>query len=421
MTKAWLKLLFGFMACFFLISYGTCFAQTEGDTQTQGTQEQVAPTATQEETQSAQQPSTEASPQPKTGELPAPLEAEMVVAEHWSKNPYPRTVAAGARVHVVQRGDTLWDLAQRYYQNPFLWPQIWDANKYIPNAHWIYPGDPVIIPPLTPISEQQIAQEGQPGGTGPGGPEGEAPGPAVPAPGEKLYPIALDVDLYCSGFIVPDVGGWKVRIIGNEEENYKVALSTFDIVYLNQGEADGISPGDEFTILQDVRKIAHPISNEPLGEYVVQTGRLKVVATQERTSTAQITYSCDATLVGDYLVPFEPREVPNLTDLPPVDRFSLEGPNQKGYIIFAKDDLSTLGDNNEVQIDVGAADGITVGTRLIIYRNQTQGYENTGFERDIPRRVLGEMVVFSVQDSTATGRLIHMYDFVQQGDMVEVR
>ena len=421
MTKAWLKLLFGFMACFFLISYGTCFAQSEGDTQTQATQEQVAPTATQEETQSAQQPSTEASPQPKPGELPAPLEAEMVVAEHWSKNPYPRTVAAGARVHVVQRGDTLWDLAHRYYNNPFLWPQIWDANKYIPNAHWIYPGDPVIIPPLTPISEQMIAQEGQGTGTGPGGGPEEAPGPAGPGASEKLYPIALDVDLYCSGFIVPDVGGWKVKIIGNEENNYKVALSTFDIVYLNQGEADGISPGDEFTILQDVRKIGHPISHEPLGEYVVQTGRLKVVATQERTSTAQITYACDATLVGDYLVPFEPREVPNLSDLPPVDRFSLEGPNQKGFIIFAKDDLTSLGENNEVQIDVGAADGITVGTRLIVYRNQTEGYEKTGFERDIPRRVLGEMVVFSVQDSTATGRIIQMYDFVQQGDMVEVR
>lgn len=420
MTKAWLKLLFGFMACFFLISYGTCIAQTEGETQTQGTQ-QVEQPATIEETQSAQQPSTEASPQPKSGELPPPLEAEMVVAEHWSKNPYPRTVAAGARVHIVQRGDTLWDLAQRYYDNPFLWPQIWDANKYIPNAHWIYPGDPVIIPPLTPISEQMIAQEGQPGGPG-GLPGEEVPGgPAVPAPGEKLYPIALDVDLYCSGFIVPDVGGWKVKIIGNEENYLKIGLSVFDIVYLNQGEADGISPGDEFTILQKVRKISHPVTLEILGDYIIQVGRLKVVATQERTSTAQITYSCDTTLVGDYLVPFEPKEVPNLSDLPPVDRFSLEGPNQKGYIIFAKDDLTSLGDNNEVQIDVGAADGISIGTRLIVYRNQTTGYEGTGFERDIPRRVLGEVVVFSVQDSTATGRIIQMYDFVQQGDMVEVR
>ena len=144
---------------------------------------------------------TEASPQPKSGELPVPLEAEMVVAEHWSKNPYPRTVAAGARVHIVERGDTLWDLAQRYYQNPFLWPQIWDANKYIPNAHWIYPGDPVIIPPLTPISEQMIAQEAQPG---PPNLVKYLVDHRVPAPGIQLYPIALDVDLYCSGFIVPD-------------------------------------------------------------------------------------------------------------------------------------------------------------------------------------------------------------------------
>ncbi len=419
MTKAWLKLVFGFMACFFLISYGTCIAQTEGETQTQGTQ-QVEEQTTPEETQSAQQPSTEASPQPKTGELPPPIEAEMVVAEHWSKNPYPRTIAAGARVHIVVRGDTLWDLAQRYYDNPFLWPQIWDANKYIPNAHWIYPSDPVIIPPLTPISEEMIAQEGAPGA--PGAPGEEVPGgPGVPAPAEKLFPIALDIDLYCSGFIVPDIGGWKMRIIGNEENREKVGLSVFDIVYLNQGEAEGVSPGDEFTILQKVRKLNHPIAGHPLGDYIVQTGRLKVVATQERTSTAQITYSCDATLVGDYLVPFEPKEVPNLSDLPPVDRFSLEGPNQKGYIVFAKDDLASVGDNNEVQIDVGAADGIAIGTRLILYRHQTEGYEGTGFERDIPRRVLGEMVVFSLQDSTSTGRIIQMYDFIEQGDMVEVR
>ena len=416
MMKAWLKLSFGLMACFFLISYGTCIAQTEEQTQTQDTTQQVQEQATPEETQSAQQQ--EASPQPKSGELPVPLEAEMVVAEHWSKNPYPRTVAAGARVHIVERRDTLWDLAQRYYGNPFLWPQIWDANKYIPNAHWIYPGDPVIIPPLTPISDQMIAQEAQPVPPGePGGPGG----PSIPAPGIQSYPIALDVDLYCSGFIVPDVGGYRVKIIGNEENTEKVGLSLFDIIYINQGEADGISPGDEFTVLHHMRNIDHLVTLERLGEYVVQTGRIKIVATQERTSTAQITYSCDTSLAGDYLVPFEPREVPNLADLPPVDRFSLEGPNQKGYLVFAKDDLTSLGDHNEVQIDIGAAEGIAVGTRLVVYRHQTRGYEGTGFERDIPRRVLGEMVVFSVQDSTSTGRIIQMYDYMEPGDSVEVR
>jgi hypothetical protein len=262
----------------------------------------------------------------------------MTIAEHWSKNTYPRSVAAGSRLHIVERRDTLWDLAARYYNNPFLWPQIWDANKYIPNAHWIYPGDPIVIPPLTPISEQQIAKETPTesvpggGGTAEGQPQGQGGpgGPTTTTPEIKRYPIAMDTDLYCSGYIVKDTGGWKLRILGSEEGIQKVALSLFDIVYLNQGEAEGISPGDEFTVIHEIRNIAHPVTLAPLGDYVIQTGRIKVVATQEHTATAQVTFSCDATSIGDYLIPFEPKEAPPLSDLPPVDRFSPEGPNPKG-------------------------------------------------------------------------------------------
>jgi hypothetical protein len=416
MKRAWLKLLFSITACFFLVQYTNCIAQTSDEqSESQPAEETSQPATTEQPVEKM-----EAVPQPTKGELPPPAQAEVVIAEHWSKNPYPRTIQAGARVHIVERGDTLWDLAQRYYNNPFLWPQIWEANNYIPNAHWIYPGDPVVIPPLSPISEEQIAKEtgevpgeGVPGEGGPGGPTGEA--------GKTNNPIALDADLYCSGFITNDANDWRLSIIGNEENYQKVAQALFDVVYLNQGEADGISPGDEFTIVHKVRSLEHPVTLERLGDYVVQTGRLKVVATQEHTSTAQITYACDATLVGDKLIPFEPKEVPLLTDLPPVDRFSDEGSNPKGYVVFAKDDLGSLGEGHEVQLDIGAQDGVTVGTRLVLYRAQTEGYEMTGFQKDLPRRVLGEIVVFNVQESTATGRIIQMYDFAQVGDQVEVR
>jgi LysM domain len=418
MKKAWLKLLFSITACFFLIQYTDSLAQTPDEQP----QSQEAEEGTSEPPATTDQPM---QPTEKMMELPPPAQAEVVIAEHWSKNPYPRTIPAGARVHIVERGDTLWDLAQRYYNNPFLWPQIWDANNYIPNAHWIYPGDPVVIPPLSPISEEQIAKEtgGVPGEPGEGipGETGGPGGPGIPGPGQRNYPIGLDVDLYCSGFITNDADDWRLGIIGNEENYQKVAQALFDVVYLNQGEADGISPGDEFTILHKLRSIEHPVTLESLGDYVVQTGRLKVVATQERTSTAQITYSCDATLVGDKLMPFEPKEVPLMTDLPPVDRYSDEGPNPKGYVVFAKDDLGSLGEGNEVQLDLGSQDGLTVGTRLVLYRPQTVGYEGTGFEKDLPRRVLGEIVVFNVQESTATGRIIQMYDFGKVGDQVEVR
>ncbi|NIA23129.1 MAG: LysM peptidoglycan-binding domain-containing protein [Proteobacteria bacterium] len=51
------------------------------------------------------------------------------------------------KTHTVKKGDTLWDIAGYYLNNPFLWPEVYELNKdKIENPHWIYPGQVFELP-----------------------------------------------------------------------------------------------------------------------------------------------------------------------------------------------------------------------------------------------------------------------------------
>lgn len=47
--------------------------------------------------------------------------------------------------YVVKRGDTLWAIAGYYLDDPWYWPQLWDANPDIANPHRIYPGEVLVL------------------------------------------------------------------------------------------------------------------------------------------------------------------------------------------------------------------------------------------------------------------------------------
>lgn len=47
--------------------------------------------------------------------------------------------------YVVKKGDTLWDIASFYLDDPWLWTELWRVNETVDNPHLIYPGDKLYL------------------------------------------------------------------------------------------------------------------------------------------------------------------------------------------------------------------------------------------------------------------------------------
>lgn len=56
------------------------------------------------------------------------------------------------KLHQVVKGDTLWDLSRTYYQDPFMWGRIYNANfSSVANPDRIYPRNELVIPDITEL------------------------------------------------------------------------------------------------------------------------------------------------------------------------------------------------------------------------------------------------------------------------------
>ena len=57
----------------------------------------------------------------------------------------PKRIEKEVGAITIKKGDTLWDLAIKYFKDPFLWKGFRKYNKFT-NPHLIYPGEKLMIP-----------------------------------------------------------------------------------------------------------------------------------------------------------------------------------------------------------------------------------------------------------------------------------
>jgi hypothetical protein len=360
---------------------------------------------------SAQEPTTsgaQASPPEVAGLKVGPA----TVAPHWSKNDYPTSVPEGAIYYIVERGDTLWDVSKRYLGNPYLWPQIWDHNKYVADAHWIYPGDPLVLPKIALLSER--AGESGPGTGDEEGDQAGAEG-AFAESGPKLSPITEESTLQCADYISDSREDESLKIIGSEEGSDKIAFGDRDILYLNKGSNAGIKAGDVYTMHHALNVVKHPATRSKLGTKIETTGWGQVILVDENSATLVVEQACLDIHAGDYLRPIEKVNVPLVLDRAIPDRLTpLSGKMTNQYIVDIQGDSTIAAAGHLVTIDAGSEGGVAPGNVFVIYRTVYPSVPT-------PRNVLGELAVIAVRDRTATAKVTYSRDAVMIGDQIELR
>jgi hypothetical protein len=353
---------------------------------------------------------------------PAPANAlqtgPATVAPHWSRNKYPDSIPEGAVYYIVEKGDTLWDVSARFLANAYLWPQIWDQNKYITDAHWIYPGDPLILPKLALVA----AGAGVPGAPGeeglPEAPEGALPGEAGAGAGgpaaAALVPVTEETTLQCADYIVQDREDESLEIVGSEQGSSKIGLAERDVVYLNKGSNAGVKAGELYSVHHSSYAVHHPASGRKLGTKVETMGWVQVILVQENSASAVVETSCLDIHAGDYLRPFEKVNVPLVVTRPPATRLTPASGKLNQYVVDIGLDATIAGEGQFLTIDAGSESGVAPGNVFAVFRVDYPSLPT-------PRNVVGEVTVVSVREKTATAKITYSSDAIMVGDMVELR
>lgn len=285
--------------------------------------------------------------------------------------------------------------------------------------------------------------------------------------------VATTNELYCGGFIQYAPAPNKLQIVGGEQEQEKRIYSQGDFVYINAGADQGVTVGQEFSVVRPRGQFTSDFTRKKgwLGVFTEELGRLRVVDVKERVSVATVTFACETMLLGDLLRAANERVSPFARNEAPLDRFANPTGKQNGRIVLARDFREAPSVNEIVYIDLGSEDNIKPGDYFTIYRpvgtgNVTRFRDeevtpaaNAGFESErykggkfsnkaqrvkdpnntgvygpmitspdvkssrppMPRKIVGELLVLSVQMRTATAIITRVAQEVHTGDYVELQ
>ncbi len=304
--------------------------------------------------------------------------------------------------YTIQKGDTLWDLSDRFFDSPQKWPELWQENRQIPNPHWIYPGERIRLHRASGVKVFKKEPE--------------------PAPAEKTdasakpEPTATEdagVGPYFQYSSMVQLGFVKKKAVEPSGIIFKVKdnrtlISDDNIVYIKKTGKEALVPGTRFTVYRTnpIGKGVRTTDFQGVQHYF--TGIVDIIRT-EPTYAVGVVVDCFRSIqINDLLIPFEKRS--------PKVKLRESNKAVSGRIICSEERMLIFGEQTIAFIDKGTQNGVVPGQTYSIYYKE-RARLNVRDREDTPLIPFefASLIVLMAEESTATVIITHAERSVSPG------
>lgn len=294
--------------------------------------------------------------------------------------------------YTIEKGDTLWGISERFFDSPWVWPDLWKENKHITNPHWIYPGGQLRL-----FSREEVETIAEPE------PEPEA---AVQPqePPYYHYPAINSV-----GFIrekpVSSLGSiFKVK-------GDKVMIAHEDMVYIRPTGKAAFAIGDRFTIYRPLRPIKDGKTKVLVGIQHLILGLVEITEAHSGFAIGRIVQSFRPIELNDLLVPYQERS-PKIT-------LTQSKKGLEGKIIASEGHEIMFGEHTVVFIDKGRKDGVRVGQLYSVYYQEKGHIDPKAKEAVLlPPVDFGRILILHTEEATATALITKADKAIRPGQKI---
>ena len=305
--------------------------------------------------------------------------------------------------YTVKKGDTLWDISQRFNDTPWQWPDLWKENDQLPNPHWIYPGERIRLYRKSDKERLDSASKAVPVAT----PQVVATAPQA----KEAPPVHFSYSrMNRVGFIrKPPIQPLGVIFKALDDKNL---ISSGDVVYVrppDSGSSTEFSPGARFTVYRTMSPTPDRSAEQTIGTQHYLLGVIEITRSEPQYAIAKVIEAFRAIHVGDLLMNFEARS--------PEVQVVASTPGIEGQLIAAEDHTQLVGSHVVAFINKGRDSNIRPGQQYSIYYQETSKGAD-GNPITLAPVDVGSLIVLRTEKTTSTVFVTDAYGKITPGEKI---